>query len=72
MARYTAWMTVIDGVEKKHRSENATYTWLRDQAGELPDGTKVSVFVQEEGRKDHWYTFERLVVLDGRTVEVRA
>lgn len=66
MARYTAWKTVIDGTDKKHRSENATYAWLRGKAAELPDGTRVEVFVQEAGRKDHWYTFEKLVARNGR------
>jgi hypothetical protein len=49
MPRYTAWKTVIDGTEKKHRSEAATYKWLNEQAPEITDGTKVGVFVQESG-----------------------
>jgi len=69
MARYTAWKTVIDGAEKKHRSENATYKWLNEQAPELADGTAVGVFVQEQHAGDRWYTFENHVIRDGRIHE---
>jgi hypothetical protein len=64
MARYTAWKTVIDGTEKRHRSENKTYEFLRAWAAEQPDEAKAEVFVQEHG-SSRWYTFERHVVRDG-------
>lgn len=61
MARYTAWKTVIDDTEKKHRSENATYKFLRDWASEQPDGARASVYVQEQG-SNRWHLFEHHVV----------
>jgi hypothetical protein len=69
MARYTAWKTVIDGTEKKHRSENKTYEFLRAWAAEQPDGAKAEVFVQEQ-HSDRWHTFERHVVRGGMLGEV--
>ena len=41
MARYTAWKTVIDGDEKKHRSENATFKWLNEQAPDWLTGLRL-------------------------------
>jgi hypothetical protein len=69
MPRYSAWKTVIGGAEKRHRSENATYKWLREWAAEQPDGTRVAVYVQESTRKGHWYTFEEHVVRSGMLTE---
>ena len=66
MLRYTAWKTVIDGTEKTHRSENATYAWLREQAADLADGTAVDVLVQEQHAGDRWYPFETLTVHAGQ------
>lgn len=66
MPRYTAWKTVIDGTEKKHRGQNATYTWLNESALNLPDGTRIAVLVQEQHAGDHWYTYEDLVVRNGQ------
>ena len=62
MLRYTAWKTVIDGTEKTHRSENATYAWLREQAADLADGTKVVVQVREQHAGDRWQPYETLTV----------
>jgi hypothetical protein len=67
MARYTAWNTVIDGAEKKHRSENATYKFLREWASGQPDG---SVYVQEQ-YSDTWYPFEHHGVRSGMLDEAR-
>ncbi|GAA0529371.1 hypothetical protein GCM10010172_07560 [Paractinoplanes ferrugineus] len=64
MARYVAWKTVIDGTEKKHRSENKTYDWLRQWAADQADGAKVEVFVQEQYSQT-WHVFERHVVRSG-------
>lgn len=68
MPRYTAWKTVIDGTEKKHRSENATYKFLRDWAVGQPDGVKADVFVQEQ-HSDRWHVFEHHVVRTGFLAE---
>jgi hypothetical protein len=65
MARYIAWKTIIDGAEKKHRSETKTYEWLRAQAADLPDGTRIAVLVQEQHAGDRWYTFENMIVRSG-------
>lgn len=64
MARYTAWKTVIDGVEKKHRSENKTYEFLRAWAPGQPDGAKAVVYVQGDGVRG-WGLYERLEVRGG-------
>jgi hypothetical protein len=64
MPRYTAWKVVTAGGEKKHRSENKTYEWLREWASQQPDGVKADVYVQETG-SDRWHVFEHLVVRDG-------
>lgn len=66
MPRYTAWKTVIDGTEKKHRSENAVYTWLNEQTASLADGTAITVLVQEQHAGDRWGLFETLTVRDGQ------
>jgi hypothetical protein len=63
MPRYSAWKTVIGGAEKRHRSENATYKWLREQAPDLPDDTTVTVMVQEGPR---WGLFETLTIRAGQ------
>lgn len=69
MPRYTGWTTVIDGTEKKHRSENKTFEWLCEQAKTLPDGTAVEVKVQEPPNT-RWYTFDRYVVRGGMLGDV--
>jgi hypothetical protein len=64
MARYAAWKVVTAGGEKKHRSENATYKWLREWVAEQPDGIKADVYVQENG-SDRWHVFEHHIVRGG-------
>lgn len=64
MSRYTAWKTVTTDGEKKHRSENATYKWLREWASEQPDDVKADVYVQETG-SDRWHVFANHIVRDG-------
>lgn len=68
MPRYTAWKAVTAGGEKKHRSENATYKWLREWAAQQPDGVKADVYVQESG-SDRWHVFEHHIVCAGRLNE---
>lgn len=63
MPRYTAWKTVIDGAERTHRSENATYRWLREQAPNLAEGTAITVQVRDGSR---WGLYETLTVRDGQ------
>lgn len=59
------WKTVIDGVEKSHRSERATYDFLVDWAETQPDGAKSTVYVQDDRSGGRWQTFERHVVING-------
>jgi hypothetical protein len=68
MSARTKWKTVIDGAEKSHRSEDATYEFLRDWAASADAGAKVSVYVQEAG-SERWMTYEHLSVLNGRLVD---
>ena len=65
MPRYSGWTTVIDGASKKHRSENATYAWLREQAETLPEGTLIEVQVTEPPNTKV-STFEKLRVRGGK------
>jgi hypothetical protein len=68
MARYTGWKTVVDGAEKRHRSENKTYEWLCEWAAGQPDGAKVSVYVQEQ-HSDRWCPYEALSVDGGQLTD---
>ena len=70
MPRYTAWKTVINSVEKTHRSQNATDTYLIASALNLPDGVRIEMCVPQQHAGDRWYPYETLVVHDGRVGDV--